>query len=80
MGSSKETTGFPVGTHWLPTGLTVIPGIEQNEKDKTMGVEPIREVQKDKAYLLKTWHFLLVIIWSFSKNVLFLQEDNTKTL
>ena len=36
MGSSKETTGFPQGTQWLPMGFTVIPSIGLNEKDKVM--------------------------------------------
>ena len=41
MGSSKETTGFPQGTHRLPRGFTLIPGIEQNEKNNPMVFEPI---------------------------------------
>ncbi len=80
MGSFGETSGFLTGTHRFPTELIVIPGIGQNEKDKAMGLEPIREDRKTKACLLETWHFCLVIIWSFSKNVLLLQENTTKTL
>ncbi len=41
MGSSKETTGFPQGTHRFPRGFTLVPGIEQNEKDKAVKLKHI---------------------------------------
>ena len=68
MGSSKETTGFPEGTQWFPTGFIVIPGMEPNEKDKTMGLTLIREDQKDKALLRKTRQGMLYFSELFSHN------------
>ena len=58
MGSSKETTGFPEGTHRFPTGFTLIPGIKQNEKDKAMGVELKREIRKTRRVFKKHGAFL----------------------